>query len=146
MAQAESEPRIVDVEDLDTIKAAGGLVCRPGPARLVEIAIIHRPAYDDWSLPKGKLEPGEAAEAAALREVEEETGLRCRLGDPVGCTEYRDRRGRHKTVCYWNMEVVSGRFAPGAEVDQLRWLTVDEALELLTYEHDRALLRQRSPA
>ena len=137
------EAKIVDVDDLDAVRAAGGLVCRPGPAGLVEVAIIHRPEYDDWSLPKGKLEPGEGAEEAALREVEEETGLRCRLGESIGCTAYIDKRGRPKTVCYWAMVVQSGRFAPGQEVDQLRWLTVDEAVELLTYEHDRELLIQR---
>ena len=140
------EPRILDVSDVATVRAAGGLVCRPGPAGLLEVAIIHRPAYDDWSLPKGKLEPGEAAEAAALREVEEETGLRCRLGEAVGCTSYLDRRGRPKTVCYWAMEVESGRFTPGSEVDQLRWLTLGEALQLLSYAHDRELLLQRIAA
>jgi 8-oxo-dGTP diphosphatase len=122
------------------IHAAGGVVCRPGPAGLVEIAVIHRPSQDDWSLPKGKLEPGETAEQAALREVEEETGLRARIVRPLGCTEYVDRRGRDKTVCYWVMNAEGGRFTPNDEVDQLRWLTVEEALDLLTYPGDKALL------
>ena len=122
------------------VRAAGGVVCRPGPAGLAEIAVIHRPTQDDWSLPKGKLEPGETAEQAALREVEEETGLHARIVRPLGCTEYVDRRGRDKTVCYWVMNAEGGRFTPNDEVDQLRWLTVEEALDLLSYQGDKALL------
>jgi 8-oxo-dGTP pyrophosphatase MutT (NUDIX family) len=122
------------------IRAAGGVVCRPGPAGLAEIAVIHRPTQDDWSLPKGKLEPGETAEQAALREVEEETGLHARIVRPLGCTEYVDRRGRDKTVCYWVMNAEGGRFTPNDEVDQVRWLTVEEALNLLSYPGDKALL------
>ena len=123
-----------------TIRAAGGIVWRPGPAGLAEIAVIHRPAQVDWTLPKGKLDEGETAEQAALREVEEETGLRCRIVRPAGCTAYVDRRGRDKIVCYWVMAPVAGRFVPGDEVDGLRWLTVDEALAVLSYPIDRALL------
>ena len=136
--------RIIDIADARAVKAAGGLVCRPGPAGLVEVALVHRPATDDWSFPKGKLERGETAEAAALREVAEETGLECRLLEPIACTRYVDRRGAAKTVCYWIMEATSGRFNPGLEVDELRWLTSSEALALLTYERDRALLRRVS--
>jgi 8-oxo-dGTP pyrophosphatase MutT (NUDIX family) len=122
------------------IRAAGGVVCRPGPAGLVEIAVIHRPGQGDWTLPKGKLEPGETAEEAALREVEEETGLRVRIVRPMGCTAYVDRRGRDKIVCYWVMTAEGGSFAPNDEVDQLRWLTVEESLDLLSYRGDKALL------
>jgi 8-oxo-dGTP diphosphatase len=122
------------------IRAAGGLVVRRGPGGLPEIALIHRPSQDDWSLPKGKLENGETPEQAALREVEEETGLRCSIVRPAGCTAYVDRRGRDKIVCYWVMRPLDGRFKPGDEVDQLRWLTIEEALALLTYPLDRALL------
>jgi 8-oxo-dGTP pyrophosphatase MutT (NUDIX family) len=136
--------RIIDIADARTVKAAGGLVCRPGPAGLVEVAVVHRPAYDDWSFPKGKLERGESAEAAALREVAEETGLECSLVEPFGCTRYVDRRGAAKTVCYWIMKVIGGRFSPGYEVDQLRWLTASEALALLTYDRDRAVLKRLS--
>lgn len=130
------------MSDVDTIRAAGGVVCRPGPAGLLEVAVIHRPAYDDWTLPKGKLEPGEGAIEAALREVKEETGYICDLGEEVGCVRYRDRKGRDKAVCYWRMEVREGRFSPGPEVDELRWLTAPEAADLLTYRHDRSLLER----
>jgi 8-oxo-dGTP diphosphatase len=122
------------------VRAAGGVVCRPGPAGRVEVAVIHRPSQDDWTLPKGKLEPGETAEEAALREVWEETGLKVRFVRPLGCTSYVDRRGRDKVVFYWVMWAEGGRFTPTGEVDELRWLTVEEAGELLTYSADRALL------
>jgi 8-oxo-dGTP pyrophosphatase MutT (NUDIX family) len=134
--------RIIEIADARAVKSAGGLVCRPGPAGLVEVAVIHRPAYDDWSFPKGKLERRETAEAAALREVAEETGLECSLVEPLACTRYFDRRGAAKTVCYWIMQVISGRFIPSFEVDELRWLTASEALGLLTYERDRAVLKR----
>ncbi|HXM58581.1 MAG TPA: NUDIX hydrolase [Candidatus Dormibacteraeota bacterium] len=122
------------------IRAAGGIVCRPGPDGVSEIAVIHRPEQDDWTLPKGKIDPGETAEQAALREVEEETGLRCRITRPAGCTAYLDRRGRDKIVCYWVMRPLAGGFRPNAEVDALRWLAVGEALEVLSYRIDRALV------
>ena len=133
---------IIEISDAGAVKAAGGLVCRPGPAGLLEIAIVHRPAYNDWSFPKGKIERGESAEEAALREVEEETGYRCALTEPFMCTSYRDRRGSAKTVCYWTMSVVAGTFRPGAEVDELRWLTAGEAMGLLTYLRDREMLKR----
>jgi 8-oxo-dGTP diphosphatase len=107
----------------------------------VELAIVHRPAYDDWTFPKGKLNANEAPEDAALREVEEETGFRCKLVGELGCTSYLDRRGRNKVVCYWLMQPTGGKFTPGAEVDEMRWVPVDEATQLLTYDRDRQLLR-----
>ena len=122
------------------LRAAGGLVAREPNGRL-EIAAVHRPRYDDWSLPKGKLHPGEAWEEGALREVLEETGLRCELGDELESAGYLDRKGRRKLVRYWLMRPVSGRFAPGEEVDELRWLSPEEAVSALTYEHDRELVR-----
>jgi 8-oxo-dGTP pyrophosphatase MutT (NUDIX family) len=122
------------------IRAAGGVVCRPGPAGMTEIAVVHRPSQDDWTLPKGKLEGDETPEAGAIREVEEETGLKVELVRPMGCTAYVDRRGRDKVVLYWVMKVLSGRFLPNHEVDQLRWLTIEKAAGLLTYRADRALI------
>src|SRR4051794_12919323 len=118
------------------VLAAGGVVVRDG-----RIAVVHRPKYDDWSLPKGKLDPGEGFEEAALREVEEETGLRCRLGRELPSTEYRDNKGRPKLVRYWKMDPLDGEFTPSGEVDELRWLEPDEAEALLSYDHDKELLR-----
>ncbi len=108
---------------------------------------MHRPRYDDWSLPKGKADPGERDEETALREVEEETGLRCVLGERAGETRYRDSKGRDKVVHYWLMEppAVGGGadgFVPNDEVDELRWCTMPEATEQLSYSHDRKLLQQ----
>jgi 8-oxo-dGTP diphosphatase len=91
-------------------------------------------------VPKGKLEPDEAHGAAALREVEEETGLRCELGPELVTTSYRDRRGRPKQVRYWAMTPTGGTFTPTPEVDEVRWLGVDAARSLLTYERDRPVL------
>lgn len=122
------------------VRAAGGVVCRPRPDGRIEVAIIHRPVQDDWTLPKGKLNGGETPEQAALREVFEETGLRAQIQRPAGCTAYVDGRGRDKTVYYWVMRPVEGQFKPSAEVDELRWLPVEEAMRELTYPVDRALL------
>lgn len=113
---------------------------REVPVRRVEVALVHRPVRNDWSLPKGKLAPGESYEECALREVLEETGYRCRLVSFVGFTEYRDRRGRPKVVGYWVMEVLDGEFAVSGEVDDLQWLELDMAARVLTYERDRDLL------
>src|SRR5262245_1509721 len=113
------------------VKAAGGVVLRGG-----KVALVHRPRYDDWAFPKGKLDAGESWEDAALREVEEETGLRCRLGDELSPTSYRDPKGRAKVVRYWRMEALDGEFAPSNEVDELRWIALEDASALLSYEHD----------
>jgi 8-oxo-dGTP diphosphatase len=104
------------------------------------VLLVHRPKYGDWTLPKGKLDPGEAFEDAALREVEEETGLRCELGEELGSTTYHDRHGRPKLVRYWEMTPVGGEFEPNDEVDEVRWATPEEARELLTYERDREVV------
>jgi 8-oxo-dGTP diphosphatase len=121
------------------ILAAGGVVWRRRDDGDLEVAVIYRPKYDDWTLPKGKLDPGETFEEAALREVEEETGMRCRLGRPLEDTEYRDRHDRPKLVKWWAMEVESGEFAPNREVSELVWLTPARARERLSYERDKEL-------
>ena len=123
----------------DLVRAAGGLVVRESE-RGAEVLVVHRPRYDDWSFPKGKLEPGESDEECAVREVEEETGLRCELGDELPSTSYADALGRAKQVRYWPMRVVAGELAFVHEVDDARWVTADEAAELLTYARDLALL------
>lgn len=123
------------------VRAAGGIVWRQGES-VVEVALVHRPAYDDWTFPKGKLISGEEQDEGALREVEEETGLRCRLERFIGSTRYRDRRGRDKMVAYWAMRPRGGSFSPSKEVDELSWVSIDEATSVLTYGRDRSLLRQ----
>ena len=120
------------------IQAAGGVVLREGA-----VCVIHRPDYEDWSLPKGKLSGDETHEQAALREVHEETGLRCALGPELSAQEYIDREGRPKTVRWWAMSMLSDDgLVPSHEVDARRWITPDEAERLLDYEHDRALVRE----
>jgi 8-oxo-dGTP diphosphatase len=123
------------------VRAAGGIVWRQGE-NVIEVALVHRPAYDDWTFPKGKLVPGEEEDEGALREVEEETGLRCRLERFIGSTRYRDRRGRDKLVSYWTMRRGRGSFSPSQEVDELSWVSIDDAASVLTYQRDRSLLRR----
>jgi 8-oxo-dGTP diphosphatase len=107
-----------------------------------EIAVVHRPRYDDWSFPKGKLDPGESFEDCALREVREEASLLCRLGPELPFSQYTDHKGRPKIVRYWLMAVIEDfGFEPNEEVDELRWLVPAEAEKLLTYERDKALVR-----
>jgi 8-oxo-dGTP diphosphatase len=118
------------------VRAAGGVVVSDG-----RIVLVHRPKYDDWSLPKGKLAEGESWEDAALREVFEETGVRCTLREELSPVEYTDPKGRPKTVRYWRMEAVEkGEFHPNDEVDELRWLAPDDAVAHLTYDHDHELV------
>jgi 8-oxo-dGTP diphosphatase len=120
----------------DEVRAAGGLVVRDG-----EVAVVHRPKYDDWSLPKGKLDPGESWAQAAVREVEEETGVRARIVSELRPAHYHDRKGRPKTVRWYRMDVEdAGTFEPDDEVDELRWLIPEEARRLVSYDHDRELL------
>ncbi|HEX6256262.1 MAG TPA: NUDIX hydrolase [Euzebyales bacterium] len=120
------------------IQAAGGVLWRADDdAR--RCAVIHRPKYDDWTLPKGKLDPGETHEQAAVREVHEETGWRAEVGVGLGEVHYF-HNGRPKTVIYWAMQAVDGRFQPNDEVDELRWMVPDLARALLTYDRDREVL------
>ena len=117
------------------VLAAGGIVLRGD-----DVAIVHRPKYDDWSFPKGKLDEGEDFEEAALREVWEETGFRCSLGRELGHASYTDNKDRSKLVRYYEMRPQSGEFRPNDEVDELRWVPLADACDLLSYEFDRELV------
>ena len=130
------------------VRAAGGVVWRhsgPGP---VHILLVHRPRYDDWSLPKGKCDEGESDASCALRETKEETGLTCRLGAELPSTHYHDGKGRPKSVRYWALEPVGGdgEFTPNAEIDEIRWLPIPEAVKLLSYAHDRPVVQAFAPS
>jgi 8-oxo-(d)GTP phosphatase len=119
--------------------AAGAVVWQRSPSGEVEVAVIHRPRYDDWSLPKGKAHAGEALPLTAVREVAEETGQTITLGPRLGTTRYPVPAG-DKVVHYWLARAAGGDFHPGEEVDELRWLPVPKALELLSHPHDQTLL------
>jgi 8-oxo-dGTP pyrophosphatase MutT (NUDIX family) len=144
------------------VRAGGGAVWRRVPTG-AEVVLVHRPAYDDWAFPKGKLEPGETDEQAAVREVREETGLSCRLGTELPSTTYVDGQGRPKLVRYWSMTVIRRAPPRGAasnasmaaslpdaplapepkarrEVDKVYWAPIEEARSLLTYPRDVVVL------
>jgi 8-oxo-dGTP diphosphatase len=123
------------------VRAAGGAVLRERDGGGVELCLVHRPKYDDWSVPKGKLDRGESFEDAAVREVLEETGLRCRLLQELDPARYEDHKGRPKLVRYWLMEPLEDTgFVPNDEVDELRWLEIPAAAALVTYGHDKELV------
>jgi 8-oxo-dGTP pyrophosphatase MutT (NUDIX family) len=119
------------------VRAAGGLVHRDG-----RVLLVHRPKYDDWTFPKGKAEDGEPDLDCAVREVREETGLRCTTERELPATEYVDAQGRPKRVRWWLMQPVEGEFTPTAEVDEIRWEHPTSAASLLSYERDLALLQE----
>lgn len=123
-----------------TILAAGAVLWRSDGASAPQIAIVHRPRYDDWSLPKGKVDPGETGPAAAVREVHEETGYRAQLGRRLADVKYPIGSDVVKKVRYWAARTVGGEFTPNAEVDELKWLPVSDALGVLSYPHDREVL------
>ena len=129
------------LERVPDVRAAGGVIVRRSPDDVARVLLVHRPRHDDWTFPKGKLVEGESWESGALREVEEETGLRCSIDRPAGVTRYLDASGRPKEVRYWLMSPLGGSFVPNDEVDQVRWADLREADRLLTYDQDRALLR-----
>ena len=123
------------------VLAAGAVVFRPGR----QVLLVHRPRYDDWAFPKGKLDRGEHRTAAALREVLEETGVHIRLGRPLAAQRY-ETGGRMKTVHYWVARPTGDHDVDGYqvndEIDDVRWVPVDEAERLLTYPHDRDTLAE----
>ncbi|UAK29793.1 NUDIX hydrolase [Nocardia asteroides] len=124
------------------IHAAGALLWRESAAGAIEIALVHRPKYQDWSLPKGKLDPGETPVLAAVREVREETGLECRLGRYLGYVTYPIPGHRKlKRVDYWAAEVAGGEFTANSEVDVLSWHPLDRVMEQLSYPMDRQVVR-----
>lgn len=124
------------------IWAAGGVVYRNRPKRGTQYLLVHRPRYDDWSLPKGKLDDGESLQEAAIRETHEETGYRCALGREVGTIAYRTQAANHKVVRYWLMESEGGRFRRNSEVDTVEWVGIEAASRLLSYERDRSVLER----
>lgn len=130
------------------VLAAGAVLWRDDPSGSGPlIAVVHRPRYDDWSLPKGKVDPGETEPVTAVREVLEETGYSVVLGRRLASITY-PVDGRTKKVRYWAVRNCSGEFTPNSEVDQLEWLPVDKAMKRLQYAHDRKVLRRfgRRPA
>lgn len=123
------------------VRAAGGLVWRRDRDGTLELVLVHRPRYDDWSLPKGKAHRGESDEDTALREVQEETGLRCRLGPELMTVRYRTERGEDKTVRWWAMTVrEDDGFVADDEVDELRWVTLSEFERLASLDSDRSVV------
>ncbi|MDQ2635797.1 MAG: NUDIX hydrolase [Actinomycetota bacterium] len=130
------------VQGAATVHAAGAVLWRPnGDPAAPEIAIVHRPRYDDWSLPKGKVDPGETEPVTAVREVCEETGYTAHLGRRLAGVSYPVEEGIKK-VRYWAARTVGGDFSPNAEVDELKWLPISEAMKQLEYPHDRKVLRR----
>ena len=125
----------------NTVQAAGGVPLRRRDDGAVEVLLVHRPRYSDWTFPKGKVKDGERDEDAALRELREETGLVCELGRELAGTRYKDPKLRDKTVRYWAMENCSGRFESNDEVDRIEWLTLDEAAGRLSHGRDLDVLQ-----
>ncbi len=128
----------------DTVLAFGGVVWeRPDAQGEARVVVVHRPRYDDWSFPKGKAEPGEAPEGTAVREVEEETGLTCRVGASLGQVSYPLADGRMKVVGFWAMAVTGRRPRPADdEVDAVAWWTVEQAERRLTHAQDIEILHR----
>ena len=148
-ARSQEVPIVAQGVNHHVIRAAGGVLWRKsesaGPEDAMEIAVIHRPRYDDWTIPKGKLASGESEIEGAVREVMEETGFRVRLGRPLGQVRYLKPAGvgqRPKVVRYWAMQAQGGTFSPSREVDELRWVSPAQAQQLLTHERDRQLVEK----
>jgi len=121
------------------IRAAGALLWRESSELKIEIALIHRPRYDDWSLPKGKIEEGESSLRCAFREVLEETGITPQFGRELGSVEYKEPAGL-KRVKYWAAKALTDEFLPNEEVDEIKWLNPEDALPVATHESDRSII------
>ncbi len=135
---AMGEPSTNRAEGAFEVYAGGGIVWRRDDSGAIEVLVVHRPRYDDWSFPKGKRDPGESDEDCALREVAEETGFACERDIELARSTYRDRRGRSKQVRYWTMTIVGAAdHDPGEEVDVVRWLPLAEVPGVLSYERER---------
>lgn len=138
---------MVELNDDGEVRAAGGVVCRRSSTGELLVLLVHRGNYDDWTIPKGKVEPGESDEVCAVREVEEETGVRPTLGDELPSVRWRDRFDRPKVARYWRMEVPDPDAAVATnEVDEVRWLPLEAAERLLSYPRDRQVLRALAAA
>ena len=135
------DPANLDPHGEVEVWAAGGIVER-GSEAPIEILLVHRPDRRDWSLPKGKLDPGETLLDAARREIAEETGFSCEMGPPIASVRYLDARRRSKAVVYFRARVTAGGFTPNDEVDEIRWCRPLEAVALLTYPHDARMLAE----
>lgn len=118
------------------IESAGGVVWRTSDRHRHEVLVVHRPHRQDWSLPKGRRRRRESALECALREVREETGLRCTPAEELPEVHYTDRQGRARLVRYWTMQAVSGQFRPNDEVDEIRWAPLGLVSEVLTHDHE----------
>ncbi len=140
---AGSDTTPAETAQAGPVRAAGGVVWRRGPSG-IEVVLIHRSRYDDWSLPKGKVDPGENDEQAARREVQEEASVIGVLGPELRSTTYVDRNGRDKMVRYWAMTVAGGNIGPDNEIDVAEWLPIGEARRRLTYDRDRPVLDSAS--
>lgn len=123
-----------------TVLAAGAVLYRFTKKGDVEVAVVHRPRYDDWSLPKGKLDRGEALPVTAKREILEETGHECILGQSLGESNFRLKNGAFKRVWYWAAREIGGEFVPSDECDRMDWLSVSDAFDRVSYELDQNVI------
>jgi 8-oxo-dGTP diphosphatase len=138
---------VTEDDDLPpSIHAAGAVLWRPAGSGDPEVALVHRPHHQDWSLPKGKVDPGESRVRTAVREIGEETGFAAVLGRHLATVRYPVGADR-KVVDYWEARAGEGTFTPNGETDELRWCSPSEAAGLLTYDSDRDVLDvfSRSP-
>ena len=144
MRPSDLRARLAEDHPEVDVWAAGGVILRNSGGAL-EVLLVHRPHREDRSFPKGKMDEGETLGRTAEREVEEETGYRCRRLDRLPVVRYVDGRDREKLVAYWTMEIRDGEFEPNDEVDAIGWFDLTSAVEVLTYERDVALLRAITP-